>query len=142
MSFDLFRSARLGLLAAVVAVAACASDPAPNFRGKWRSVNDMAEAPVAIPLYESFVYSSGPQDRTLKSMLTRWAQGSKRTLSYLNSNDYTLYGPVEQINTPSLEQAVGQLNAAYGPYGVVITLEPRQIIVRQGGQSAAPPPAP
>lgn len=121
---------------AVVAVSACATDPAPNFRGKWRDVNKPADAPVAIPLYESFVYSAGPMDRTLKGLLTRWAQGSKRTLSYLNSNDYTLYGPVREINTSDLTQAVGQLNAAYGAYGVVVTVESGQITVRQG--QAAP----
>ena len=85
---------------------------------------------MVIPLYESFVYQAGPMDRTLKGLLTRWAKGSKRTLSYLNSNDFTLYGPVENINTPSVQQAVAQLNAAYGSYGVAISVDDRQITVR------------
>lgn len=100
-------------------------------------MNVRSDAPVAIPLYDAFVYSAGPMDRTLKGLLTRWAQGSKRTVSYLNSNDYTLYAPVEQINTTSLEQAVGQLNAAYGAYGVSIAVESGQITVRQGSPAAS-----
>ena len=139
MNSDLFRKCRLGLLAAFLALGACATDPAPNFRGKWRDVNRLADAPVAIPLYESFVYSAGPMDRTLKGLLTRWAQGSKRTLSYLNANDYTLYGPVQQISTTSLDQAVGQLNAAYGAYGVVVSVESGQITVRSGAVAAPAP---
>lgn len=121
------------LLGSLIALVACATDPAPNFRGKWREVNRMGDTPVAIPLYDAYVYAAGPMDRTLKGLLTRWAQGSKRTLSYLNSNDYTLYGPVVDINTTSLDQAVGQLNAAYGGYGVAITVEAGQITVRQAG---------
>lgn len=131
---------RLAVVCLVVLLAACATRPAPNFRGRWKPVNQFAEAPIAIPLYESYVYSAGPMDRTLKTLLTRWAKGSKRTLSYLHSNDYTLYGPVEEINTPSLEQAIAQLNAAYASYGVVISADTRQITVRQ--QAAAPADAP
>ena len=126
---------RIIALCMVVCLAACATRPSPNFRGRWQPVNTMAEAPVVIPLYESFVYQAGPMDRTLKGLLTRWAKGSKRTLSYLNSNDFTLYGPVENINTPSVQQAVAQLNAAYGSYGVAISVDDRQITVRnEAGQ--------
>ncbi len=118
---------------------ACATRDAPNFRGRWKPVNQFAEAPVAIPLYEAYVYSAGPMDRTLKGLLTRWAQGSKRTLSYLHSNDYTLYAPVQGISTTSLDQAVAQLNAAYASYGVTISSDDRQITVRQQAAQASAP---
>ena len=100
-------------------------------------MNRLADAPVAIPLHQSYVYSVSPMDRTLKGLLTRWAQGSKRTVSYLSPNDYTLYAPVQQISATKLEQAVAQLNSAYAAYGVVISVESGQITVRQGGQSDA-----
>src|SRR3546814_8947667 len=57
-------------------------------------------------------------DRTLKSMLTRWAKDSKRTLSYLHSLDFTLYRDVADIRTTDLEDAVSRLNSAYSAEGV------------------------
>lgn len=129
--------ARCIALALILVFAACATRPAPNFRGRWKPVNRLAEAPVAIPLNESYVYSVGAMDRTLKGLLTRWAQGSKRTLSYLHPNDYTLYTQVAGVNTFSLEQAVAELNAAYAPYQVQITLEAGQITVRNAGGGVA-----
>lgn len=96
---------------------------------------------MAIPLAETYEYSAGPMDRTLKTLLTRWARASKRTLSYLHPNDFTLYGPVGDIRTTSLEHAVAQLNHAYASYGVLITVEAGQITVRrsQGGVDPAAP---
>jgi hypothetical protein len=121
----------------VLALAACATRPAPNFRGRWQPVNRLPDAPVAIPLQESYEFSAGPMDRTLKTLLTRWARGSKRTLSYLHPNDFTLYAPVEGISTTSLEQAVAQLNGAYASYDVLITLEAGQITVRRAQENVA-----
>lgn len=132
-----FSIARWIALALILVLAACATRPAPNFRGRWKPVNRLAETPVAIPLNQSYAYSVGAMDRTLKGLLTRWAQGSKRTLSYLHPNDYTLYTQVASVNTFSLEQAVAELNAAYAPYGVQITLEAGQITVRNAGSVAA-----
>ena len=105
-----FRNFRHALLTLVVGLSACATDPAPHFRGRWQDVNRLADAPVAIPLHQSYVYSVSPMDRTLKGLLTRWAQCSQRTVSYLSPNDYTLYAPVQQISATKLEQAVAQLN--------------------------------
>lgn len=123
------------LLAALLS--ACATQPAPNFRGRWKPVNRLPDAPVAIPLQEAYVYSVGPMDKTLKQLLTRWAQGAKRTLSYLHPNDYTLYSPVQDIRTSDLGQAVSQLNAAYAAYDVNITVEAGQIAVRSAGPASA-----
>jgi hypothetical protein len=69
-------------------------------------------------------------DRTLKSMLTRWAKDSKRTLSYLHSSDFTLYRDVADIRTTDLGAAVSRLNSAYSAEGVTITSDERQIVVR------------
>ena len=118
------------MLCLVLVVAACATRPAPEFGGRWKPVNQFAESPVALPLHQTYVFSASPMDKTLKTLLTRWAKASKHTLSYLHSSDFTLYGPVQDIRTASLEQAVSQLAIAYSPYGVHVSIEAGQIIVR------------
>lgn len=132
----------LAVLVLVAVLAACATKPAPNFRGRWQPVNRFAEVPTAIPLYESFVYAPSPLDKTLKGMLTRWAQASKRTVSYLHSSDYTLFAPVESIQTTNLEHAIGQLNSAYAPYDVAISVEAGQITVRRAQPAFVEPASP
>src|SRR3546814_1962549 len=79
----------------------------------------------SIPLYQTYVFYPSPMDRTLKSMLTRWAKDSKRTLSYLHSSDFTLYRDVAEIRTTDLEDAVSRLNSAYSAEGVTITNDDR-----------------
>lgn len=68
-------------------------------------------------------------DRTLKNMLERWAADSKMTLSYLHPSDFTLYGPVAEIQTNDLYQAISQLNAAYGRQQMTVTATNGQIVV-------------
>ena len=118
-------------LLAVLSLAGCASH-APDISGRWRPVNHFSEAPQSIPLYQNYVFYPSPMDRTLKSMLTRWAKDSKRTLSYLHSSDFTLYRDVADIRTTDLEDAVSRLNSAYATEGVSITSDDRQIVVRAG----------
>lgn len=137
-----FRTIRLCVLvSAALATTACATRPAPDFRGRWKPVNQFASTPVALPLQQSYVYAASPMDRTLKALLTRWAKASKRTLSYLHSSDFTLYGPVQDVQTTSLEQAVSQLGTAYAPYGVAISVEAGQIIVRHTQQAVMSDPS-
>ncbi len=124
-------------LCLMLLLAACATRPAPDFRGRWKPVNQLADAPVAVPLQQAYVYSATPMDKTLKSLLTRWAKASKQTLSYLHSSDFTLYGPVQDIHTTSLDHAVSQLGIAYAPYGALVALEDGQIIVRHMQQAPA-----
>src|SRR3546814_18250835 len=93
----------------------------------WSS--DVCSSDLSIPLYQTYVFYPSPMDRTLKSMLTRWAKDSKRTLSYLHSSDFTLYRDVADIRTTDLEDAVSRLNSAYSAEGVSITHDDRQIVV-------------
>ena len=108
----------------------CATRPAPDFGGRWKAVNRYASSPEEIPLYQSYVFASSPMDGTLKTMLGRWAKDSKMALSYLHPSDFTLYGPVAQIHTNDLQQAVAQLTSAYAGQGVSITASNNQIVVR------------
>src|SRR3546814_175877 len=122
-------SSDLPFLLAILSLAGCVSH-APDISGRWRPVNHFSEAPQSIPLYQTYVFYPSPMDRTLKSMLTRWAKDSKRTLSYLHSSDFTLYRDVADIRTTDLEDAVSRLNSAYSAEGVSITNDDRQIVVR------------
>lgn len=128
-------------LAAVIALtilqSGCATRPAPDFSGRWKSVNRYAETTEAIPLHQSYVFQPAPMDGTLKNMLTRWAKDSKMSLSYLHSSDFTLHAPVGHVNTYSLEQAASQLTSIYAGQRVSIAVEGRQIIVREAGPSNA-----
>ena len=119
----------LPFLLLAMSVAGCATR-APDISGRWKPVNHFSEAPQSIPLYQNYVFYPSPMDRTLKSMLTRWAKDSKRTLSYLHSSDFTLYKDVADIRTTDLEDAVSRLNSAYFAEGVSITSDDRQIVVR------------
>lgn len=119
-------------------LAACGARPAPNFHGRWQPLNQFAETPREIPLHQAYVYAPLPLDRTLKSMLTRWARDSRMTLSYLHGSDYTLYQPVAHIRTSNLQAALEQLNQAYAAQGVTISADDSRITVRPASTSAEP----
>jgi hypothetical protein len=126
------------LLFLVIALSGCATRPAPDFGGRWKTVNRYAASAEAIPLYQTYVFHASPMDGTLKNMLARWASDSKMTLSYLHPSDFTLYGPVAQIQTNDLQTAVSQLTAAYAGQRVSVTASDNQIVVRvaQAGEDA------
>ncbi len=75
----------------LLATVGCASRPAPDFKGRWKPVNHCAEATMAIPLHQSYLFQPSPMDGTLKHMLERWAQDSNRQLTYLHPSDFTLF---------------------------------------------------
>ena len=118
------------LIFVAVVLSGCATRPAPEFGGRWKAANHYSASAEAIPLYKSYVFHASPMDGTLKNMLTRWASDSKMTLSYLHPSDFTLYGPVAQIQTNDLQAAVSQLTAAYVGQQVSVTASDNQIIVR------------
>ena len=125
----------------VFLLAGCATRPAPDITGRWKPVNRYAAAAEEIPLYQSYVFHASPMDGTLKTMLTRWAKDSKMTLVYLHPSDFTLYGPVAQIQTNDLQRAVSELSAAYASQRVLVTAADNQIVVRSAQVEAPVPPA-
>ena len=120
----------LMLLAA--ALIGCGTTPAPDFGGRWKGVNRFSESPEAIPLQEAYLYYASPMDTTLKRMLERWAKDAEMEVDYRHPMDYTLYTAVASIRTPSLQEAVSQLNAAYAEQQVSIGISGDQIVVRVG----------
>lgn len=131
----------LSALCAPLLLASCATSEAPGISGRWRPVNQFAEAPQAIPLQQAYIYQASPADGTLKTMLGRWAKDSRLTLSYLHPNDYTLHAPVAQIRTSSLEEAATALSSAYAAHGVKVAIDRPRIVVSQvlliDGQASA-----
>ncbi len=114
-----------------MALAACATPMAEDVDGRWRPVNRFDEVPQAIPFHQAYVYQASPVDGTLSHMLARWAKDAGLTLAYLHPNDYTLYAPVAQVRTNSLEEAASALSVAYAAQGVRIVVERPRIIVSQ-----------
>ncbi|MEQ1511247.1 MAG: TcpQ domain-containing protein [Lysobacteraceae bacterium] len=132
------------LLAAalVMVLSSCATRPAPDFGGRWKTVNRFSEEPRAIPLQDAYLFYASPMDGTLKKMLERWAHDSDMTLTYRHPMDYTLYAAVADIRTPSLQEAVSQLNAAYASQQVSVGVSGGEIVVRISSGDASGATAP
>jgi hypothetical protein len=120
---------------AAAVIAGCAARPAPDIGGRWKPANHFSEGPEAIPLQETYLYYASPMDRTLKKMVERWAKDSEMEVDYRHPMDYTLYTAVASIRTPSLQEAISQLNAAYADQQVSIGVSGDQIVVRVASSS-------
>ncbi len=116
--------------ALALALSSCATRPAPDFGGRWKNINRFSEETQAIPLQDAYLFYASPMDRTLKNMLERWADDSNMVLTYRHPMDYTLYSAVAEIRTPSLQEALSQLNAAYASQQVSIGVSGNEIVVR------------
>jgi hypothetical protein len=127
------------VLAAVVALSSCATRPAPDFGGRWKNINRFAEETQAIPLQDTYLFYASPMDGTLKAMLERWAKDSNMVLTYRHPMDYTLHSAVAEIRTPSLQEAVSQLNAAFAAQQVSVGVSGDEIVVRVSSGGAATP---
>ncbi|MBL8263631.1 MAG: TcpQ domain-containing protein [Xanthomonadaceae bacterium] len=127
------------VLATVVALSSCATRPAPDFGGRWKNINRFAEETQAIPLQDTYLFYASPMDGTLKAMLERWAKDSNMTLAYRHPMDYTLHSAVAEIRTPSLQEAVSQLNAAFAAQQVSVGVSGDEIVVRVSSGSATTP---
>lgn len=115
---------------ATLALSACGTPAAKDFRGSWKPVNRFQDAPVEIPLEQPYTFYAAPMDETLKTMLDRWAKDTGRTLDYELGFDVTLYKPVADIHTTDLQEAASRLSTIYGPQGVQVIARPRQIVVQ------------
>jgi Toxin co-regulated pilus biosynthesis protein Q len=128
--------------AMIVALSSCANRPAPDFGGRWKNVNRFSEETQAIPLQDAYLFYASPMDGTLKKMLERWAKDSDMVLTYRHPMDYTLYAAVADIRTPSLQEAVSQINAAYASQQVSVGVSGSEIVVRISSGDASGVSAP
>ncbi|MFL6591400.1 MAG: hypothetical protein ACJ8GK_01665 [Luteimonas sp.] len=119
-----------------LAQSACATRPAPGISGHWTAVNRYAAKPQEIPLSPAREFYASPLDRTLKSLLARWARDVQMSLDYHHRSDFTLYEPVSRIRTSDLQDAVARLAALYATQLVAIDVEGNAIVVREAGLAA------
>lgn len=124
-------------LLAIMALSGCGTSAAKDFGGRWKPVNRFQDRPTEIPLSPSYAYYASPMDETLKTMLTRWAKDSGRTLDYRLDFDVTLYKPVADIHTTDVHAAVSQLSSIYAAEGVFVTATNSLIEVAHGSVSSA-----
>jgi hypothetical protein len=127
----------LCVLAVLFLPGACTTTPAPGISGRWKPVNHYAAAPHEIPLHQAYVFYASPMDRTLKTMLERWALDAKMVLTYAHPSDFTLYEPVAQIRTGDLHEAVARLSTFYAAQHVLVTIDGDAIVVRRGDAAAS-----
>lgn len=125
-----------GLLAAT-ALAGCASSAAPDFGGRWQPVNRFASAPQEIPLHAAYRYRATPLDRTLKTLLERWAADSGLQLDYRLASDFTLHLAVAGIDSTDLQQALAELGSAYAGQGVALAMAGGTISAGRAAPAAA-----
>ena len=71
--------------------------------------------------------------------LERWAKDSNMVLTYRHPMDYTLHSAVAEIRTPSLQEAVSQLNAAFAAQQVSVGVSGDEIVVRVSSGGATTP---
>lgn len=132
-----------GLLAAVVPLlpfllVACAARPAPGIAGRWKPVNLYQAQTQELPLRPAHAFYATPMDRTLKSMLERWAREMQLKLAYEHPSDFTLHAPVAQVRTDDLHAAVARLNQLYAAQRVAISVEGDRMVVSTPAQEATP----
>lgn len=131
-----YRSLSFVAVATVAIVAtACAGRDARDFAGRWEPVNTYADSTEAIPLHSAYLFQASPMDGTLRNLLARWARDSASELDYRHPSDFTLHRPVQGVRAHTLSEAVAQLDAAFGPEGVVMRVEGTRLVVteRSGG---------
>ena len=68
-----FHARTILMLVVMAAITACAS-AAPEYGGRWKSVNRYADTPQEIPLYQAYAFYPSPMDGTLKTMLERTSE--------------------------------------------------------------------
>lgn len=112
-----------------VALSGCGTTPAKEFGGRWKPVNRFASETMEIPLYESYVFQAVPMDRTLKTMLERWAKDTGMKIDYRLGSDYTLHAAVQSIGTSDVQQALGEVNAAYSAQSISVSLVGNSLVV-------------
>ena len=117
------------------ALSGCGTTPAREFGGRWKPVNHFTDQPQELPLYTAYVYQASPLDRTLKTMLQRWASDSGFRLDYRLQSDYTLHQQIAAVSVTDLQQAAQAVAQAYAAQGVVVRVEGNALIAEAASVS-------
>lgn len=123
-----FRVAPCALVLASV-LTACGTTPAPDFRGRWKAVNQIDAEPRPIPLRALHTFAVVPSDRTLKDVLERWARESHRRVAYRAPLNFSVHLEATKVTAASLDGALAQLESAYSAYGIELLMQGDLIVV-------------
>ncbi|MBJ6981134.1 hypothetical protein [Luteimonas sp. MC1572] len=107
----------------------CAAREVPDVRGRWQPVNRYAATTHAIPLRGAYVFQASPLDRTLRSLLVRWARDTQFTLDYRHHADFTLHLPVQALRAQRIEDAAAQLSEIYAAQQVLVAVDGDRLVV-------------
>ncbi|WP_267224922.1 hypothetical protein [Dyella silvae] len=135
---------KLAVVALLLPITSGCGSTAKDYSGRWKPINRYQSAAAAIPLNPQYLYYATPMDGTLRTMLRRWAKDSGKQFAYHLQTDYTLSQPVAAIRTTDIQQALDQLNAIYGSYGIRLSAEGGQLIATTASDINTPsskPPA-
>lgn len=127
----------LGAVVVMSLLAACGTKPAPDFRGRWRPINELDATPRPIPLQPVQRFFVLPADRTLKDVVERWAKESGRRAAYRAPTNFSVHIDAAKVSASTLETAAAQLANAYRAQGIQIVIEPRLIVVSAAGPTHA-----
>lgn len=117
----------------VLMLGGCATRDAPDVGGRWQPVNRYADTTHAIPLRGAYVFRASPLDRTLRTLLSRWARDTQVTLDYRHPADFVLHLPVQALHAQRIEDAAAQLNGIYAAQRVLIVVEGDRLVVTAHG---------
>lgn len=123
---------KMACVLAVVALTACGTKPAPDFRGRWKPINTVDESPRPIPLQPVQRFVVSPADRSLKHVVQRWAEASGRRAAYRAPTDFSIHLDATKVSAATIETAVAQLSSAYAAEGIRVELQPALIVVTGG----------
>lgn len=101
------------LLFLLILITTACTTSAPNYGGNWKPLNTFSTGIQEIPLTRPYRYYVLPIDKTLKSLLARWASDNMSKLDYQHYLDFSLPQQAAAINTTNPIDAITKLNAIY-----------------------------
>lgn len=116
----------------VFILAGCSSkSSAPDFPNSWKSLNELPEQAVEIPLIRPYVFQVTQLDTTVKGLLERWGEEAKMPVIYDHSVDFTLFKQVKNIRQSDLQSALKELSKLYKDKGMIFYIQNGNIVAHK-----------